>query len=214
MKKLFNSLFIAFVAVVLSSCSGLLNGNPMDKADTYKKAIYVIKEKFDAENKKIYSVRFSEGEPLTNKMMYVDLFIVDSDNNLYSQAYYLDGRIGNKLNATDGSFDLTYQTVKGIDLSEIDLSSVDKYFAEAQKFVPEGHTYKSIGSYTIEEILPYKSNGPKNDGRNVGGQDRIISILFTEDGNETETKGREVTYLYFEGKVHVNPDGTMFVEEE
>lgn len=214
MKKLFNSLFIALAAVALSSCSGLLNSDPMDKADTYKKALDVVKEKFDAENKKIYQVRFSEGEPLTNKMMYVDLFVVDSDNNLYSQAYYLDGRIGNKMEATEGVFDLTYQTVNGIDLSKIDLSSIEQYFAEAQKFVPEGHTYKSIGSYLIEEILPYQKGGPKNDGRNIGEQDRVISILFTEDGNETETKGREITYLYYEGKIHVNPDGTMYVEEE
>ena len=146
--------------------------------------------------------------------MYVDLFVVDSDNNLYSQAYYLDGRIGNKMNATDGSFNLTYQNVKGIDISTIDLSSIEQYFAEAQKLVPEGHTYKSIGSYRIEEILPYKANGPSNNGRNVGGEDRIINILFTEDGNETETNGREITYLYYEDKVHVNPDGTLYVEEE
>ena len=188
MKKLFNLLFIALAAVALSSCSGLLNSNPMDKADTYKKALDVVKEKFDAENKKIYQVRFSEGEPLTNKMMYVDLFVVDSDNNLYSQAYYLDGRIGNKMEATEGVFDLTYQTVKGIDLSKIDLSSVEQYFTEAQKFVLEGHTYKSIGSYSIEEILPYQKGGPKNDGRNVGEQDRVISILFKSHTSTTKVR--------------------------
>lgn len=43
MKKLFNLLFIALAAVALSSCSGLLNSNPMDKADTYKKALDVVK---------------------------------------------------------------------------------------------------------------------------------------------------------------------------
>lgn len=214
MKKLVNSLSIAFITVALSSCSGLLNSNPMDKADTYKSAIDVVKEKFDAGNKKIYEVIFSEGEPLSNKMSYVDLFVVDSENNLYSQAYYLDGRVGSKMNATGGAFDITYEKVKGIDLSKIDLSSIEKYFADAQKLVPEGHTYKSIGSYSIEEILPYASRGPKNTGRKIGEQDRIISILFTEDGNETETKGREITYLYYEGKVHVNQDGTLYVEEE
>ena len=61
MKKLFNSLIIVLFTVVFSSCSGLLNSSPMDKADTYRKAIDVVKEKFDAENKKIYRVRFSEG---------------------------------------------------------------------------------------------------------------------------------------------------------
>ena len=214
MKKLFNSLFIALITIVLSSCNGLLNSDPMDKADTYKKALDVVKEKFDSENKKIYRVWFSEGEALSNKMLYVVLFVVDSENNLYSQTYYLDGRVGDKREASDGSFDLTYQKINGIDLDEIDLSSIEKYFADAQKLVPEGHTYKSIGSYAIEEILPYKANGPKNDGRRVGEQDKIISILFTEDGNETEISGREITYLYYEGKIHVNPDGTLYIEEE
>lgn len=103
--------------------------------------------------------------------MYVDLFGVDSENALYSQAYYLDGRIGSKINATDGTFDLNYQKVKGTDSSEIHLSSIEQYFAEVQKFVPKDHTYKSIGSYSIEEVLPYKANGSRNGGRNVGGQD-------------------------------------------
>ena len=37
----------------------------------------------------------------------------------------------------------------------------------------------------------------------VTSADRTISILFTEDDNETETKGRQLTYLYYEDKVHI-----------
>ncbi len=53
-----------------------------------------------------------------------------------------------------------------------------------------------------------------NRGKAVGTQEANFKICFTEDGKETETSGGQVTHLYYEANIIVNPDGSITPEEE
>ena len=44
------------------------------------------------------------------------------------------------------------------------------------------------------------------------GQRRYI-VRFTEDGKETESSAGKTSYIYYEAKVTVGPDGTLTIEE-
>lgn len=216
MKKLFYSAILVCMAASLSSCGGragnLFGGNPADKAASYAKAIEIVKKQTDLNKFKIYSVSFVEGDALSNDMMYVDLSMVSPDNLAFNQVFYLNGNVGDLRKQSSGIDDIDYEKIKGIDITKIDPTAIEKQCAEARQMVPEGHTYKSIGRYEIEEVLP-KKNALLNRGRNVGAQETTFEVRFTEDGKETEVNGGKTTYLYYEAEVRVNADGTLSVEE-
>ena len=217
MKNLVYSTILVCITALFSSCGGqagkLFGGNPTDKAASYAKAIKLIKEKTDLDKFKIYSVRFVEGEALSNDMMHVDLSMVSPDNIAYKQVFYLNGNVGDLRKQSSSIDDIDYEKIKVIDVTKIDPEAIEKQCAEAQQMVPEGHTYKSIGRYEVKEILP-KKTALLNKGRNIGAQETTFDIRFTEDGKETEVNGGKVTYLYYEAEVQVNADGTLSVEEK
>lgn len=200
MKNLVYSTILVCITALFSSCGGqagkLFGGNPTDKAASYAKAIKLIKEKTDLDKFKIYSVRFVEGEALSNDMMHVDLSMVSPDNIAYKQVFYLNGNVGDLRKQSSSIDDIDYEKIKGIDVTKIDPEAIEKQCAEAQQMVPEGHTYKSIGRYEVKEILP-KKTALLNKGRNIGAQETTFDIRFTEDGKETEVNGGKVTYLYY-----------------
>ena len=84
--------------------------------------------------------------------------------------------------------------------------------AQAKTMLPEGHTFKSVGSYQIEEDVP-AGNSVFNRNKTFGKQHTSFVVRFTEDGKETESSAGKTSYIYYEAEVTVEPDGTLSIEE-
>ncbi|CDC97841.1 putative lipoprotein [Alistipes sp. CAG:268] len=209
---------VAGMAALFVSCnnvSSMLGGAkyPADQAESYAKAVEILKEKIDTTKFKIFDMRFQEGEELSNELSSISLDMVNADNFAFRQAYYLDGRVGQMNDYSTSVNEIDYAKIKGISLSAIDPAAIGRQIEEAKQLLPEGHTFQSVSVYEISEVLP-RSSGLMNRGRDIGAQEAEFKICFTEDGKETETSGGQVTHLYYEAKILVNADGTITPEEE
>ena len=218
MKKLSRLAAIAGMTALLVSCnnvSSMLGGAkyPADQAETYAKAVEILKEKVDTTKFKIFSMRFNEREELSNDLSSISLDMVNADNFAFRQAYYMDGRVGQMNDYSTSVNEIDYAKIKGISLSEIDPAAIGRQIEEAKQLLPEGHTFQSVSIYQISEVLP-KMMSMLNRGKAVGTQEANFKICFTEDGKETETSGGQVTHLYYEANIIVNPDGSITPEEE
>ena len=218
MKKLSRLAAIAGIAALFVSCNNvnsLLGGAkyPADQAETYAKAVEILKEKVDTTKFKIFSMRFNEREELSNDLSSISLDMVNADNFAFRQAYYMDGRVGQMNDYSTSVNEIDYAKIKGISLSEIDPAAIGRQIEEAKQLLPEGHTFQSVSIYQISEVLP-KIMSMLNRGKAVGTQEANFKICFTEDGKETETSGGLVTHLYYEANIIVNPDGSITPEEE
>ena len=200
MKKLSRLAAIAGIAALFVSCNNvnsLLGGAkyPADQAETYAKAVEILKEKVDTTKFKIFSMRFNEREELSNDLSSISLDMVNADNFAFRQAYYMDGRVGQMNDYSTSVNEIDYAKIKGISLSEIDPAAIGRQIEEAKQLLPEGHTFQSVSIYQISEVLP-KIMSMLNRGKAVGTQEANFKICFTEDGKETETSGGQVTHLY------------------
>lgn len=209
---------VAGMAALLVSCnnvSSMLGGAkyPADQTESYAKAVEILKEKIDTTKFKIFAMRFQEGEELSNDLSSISLDMVNADNYAFRQAYYLDGRVGQMNDYSTSVNEIDYAKIKGINLSAIDPAAIGRQIEEAKQLLPEGHTFQSVSVYEISEVLP-RSTGLMNRGRDIGAQEADFKICFTEDGKETETSGGQVTHLYYEANIIVNPDGSITPEEE
>lgn len=218
MKKSICFAAIAGIAALFVSCNNvnsLLGGAkyPADQAETYAKAVEILKEKVDTTKFKIFSMRFNEREELSNDLSSISLDMVNADNFAFRQAYYMDGRVGQMNDYSTSVNEIDYAKIKGISLSEIDPAAIGRQIEEAKQLLPEGHTFQSVSVYEIDEVLP-RSTSMMNRGRNIGALEAEFKICFTEDGKETETSGGQVTHLYYEANIIVNPDGSITPEEE
>ena len=218
MKKLSRLAAIAGIAALFVSCNNvnsLLGGAkyPADQAETYAKAVEILKEKVDTTKFKIFSMRFNEREELSNDLSSISLDMVNADNFAFRQAYYMDGRVGQMNDYSTSVNEIDYAKIKGISLPEIDPAAIGRQIEEAKQLLPEGHTFQSVSIYQISEVLP-KIMSMLNRGKAVGTQEANFKICFTEDGKETETSGGQVTHLYYEANIIVNPDGSITPEEE
>ena len=201
MKKLSRLAAIAGIAALFVSCNNvnsLLGGAkyPADQAETYAKAVEILKEKVDTTKFKIFSMRFNEREELSNDLSSISLDMVNADNFAFRQAYYMDGRVGQMNDYSTSVNEIDYAKIKGISLSEIDPAAIGRQIEEAKQLLPEGHTFQSVSIYQISEVLP-KIMSMLNRGKAVGTQEANFKICFTEDGKETETSGGQVTHLYY-----------------
>ena len=218
MKKSICFAAIAGIAALFVSCNNvnsLLGGAkyPADQAETYAKAVEILKEKVDTTKFKIFSMRFNEREELSNDLSSISLDMVNADNFAFRQAYYMDGRVGQMNDYSTSVNEIDYAKIKGISLSEIDPAAIGRQIEEAKQLLPEGHTFQSVSIYQISEVLP-NIMSKLNRGKAVGTQEANFKICFTEDGKETETSGGQVTHLYYEANIIVNPDGSITPEEE
>lgn len=209
---------IAGMTALLVSCnnvSSMLGGAkyPADQAETYAKAVEILKEKIDTTKFKIFSMRFNEREELSNDLSSISLDMVNADNFAFRQAYYMDGRVGQMNDYSTSVNEIDFEKIKGISLSKIDPAAIGRQIEEAKQLLPEGHTFQSVSIYQISEVLP-KMMSMLNRGKAVGTQEANFKICFTEDGKETETSGGQVTHLYYEANIIVNPDGSISPEEE
>ena len=105
-----------------------------------------------------------------------------------------------------------YETTVGIDLTKLDAAQIAAQIAQAKTMLPEGHSFKSVGSYQIEEDVP-AGNSVFNRNKTFGKQHTSFVVRFTEDGKETESSAGKTSYIYYEAEVTVEPDGTLSIEE-
>lgn len=199
---------VVAAAATIPSCS-TLTGYPTDAEASYAKAIELTKKSVDTDKFKIYSLSIMEGETLSDNLFLVTVKLVNRDNRAFSQSYYMNGLAPTDLRDVQSTFEAPeYETTVGIDLSELDPAQI----AQAKTMLPEGHSYKSVGRYEIEEEVP-AGNSAFNRNRKPGEQHTSFIVRFTEDGKETESSAGKTSYIYYEAKVTVEPDGTLSIEE-
>lgn len=202
----------AAVAATISSCS-TLTGYPTDAEASYAKAIELTKKSVDSDKFKIYSLTFMEGETLSDNLFLVTVKLVNKDNQAFSQSYYMNGLEPTDLRDVQSTFEAPeYETTVGIDLSQLDPKQIASQIAQAKTMLPEGHSYKSVGRYEIEEEVP-AGMSHYNRNKELGKQHTSFIVRFTEDGKETETSAGKTSYIYYEAKATVEPDGTLSIEE-
>lgn len=213
MRQIFKHLAATLaVAATFSSCS-TLTGYPTDAEASYAKAIELTKKSVDTDKFKIYSLTFMEGETLSDNLFLVSVKMVNRDNKAFSQSYYMNGLEPTALrDALRSSEAPEYETTVGIDLSKLDSEQIAAQIAQAKTLLPEGHTYKSVGRYEIEEDVP-SGISSLNRNKKFGQQHTSFIVRFTEDGKETESSAGKTSYIYYEAKVTVEPDGTLSIEE-
>lgn len=210
MKKIFFASVLFSLIAMMTSCgyvSSMLGeaSNPADKGESYKKALEIVNKNIDGNKYKIYTVWFNEGKTLSNDLDEVRLYLVDRDNQKFKQTIHLDGTV-EELTPYDTLQKVEYEKLKGIDLSEINTTALEGYFEEAKTMLPEGHSFRSIGEYVVEEII--------SGSKAYSGENKTrFTVCFTEDGNSVEQKGRVITTNYYEASVYVQPDGTLEVED-
>lgn len=211
MKKLLLSIAAA-AAVVSCTVIDNLKGLPTAEADSYARALEHVAKHLDTEEFKIYHILFSEGEALSDRLFFVSVSMIDRDDRTFTQTFYLDGRAPGNPSADNGIRKPEYETTVGIDLSKLDPAQIAAQIAQAKTMLPEGHSYKSVGRYEIEEEVP-AGNSAFNRNRKPGQQHTSFIVRFTEDGKETESSAGKTSYIYYEAKVTVGPDGTLTIEE-
>ncbi len=212
MQKNFYSLITAIAALCAVSCDAI-TGCPADEANSYAKAIELTRKSVDGERFKIYSVSFMEMSELSNDLGLVTVKMVNKDDQAFSQSYYLSGLEPTDLREVQSVFESPeYETTVGIDRGKLSPETIAAQIAQAKTMLPEGHTFKSVGCYEIEEEVPA---GMEHYNRNkvMGRQTASFTIRFTEDGKETESSAGKTSIIYYEGKATVNPDGSLSIED-
>lgn len=198
-------------AWIFTGCS-TLTGYPTDRAESYAKAIEVVGKNVDGKRFKIYQLDFTEAGELSDNLGYIVVRMVNRDDQAFTQTYFLNGLKPSRLRDIDRTFDApVYETTVGIDLSALDPQTIAAQIAEAKTHIPEGHTFKSVGRYLIQETIP-SGNSFLNRNKQFGEQHATFTVRFTEDGKEVETNAGATTYLYYELEATVAPDGTMTVK--
>ena len=188
----------------------MISGDSTDEAASYARAIELVKTNVDTDKFKIYSIDFFEREALSDDLFLVSVKMVNRDDRAFSQTYYLNGLEPTDLD--DVSFDAPkYETTAGIDPGTIDPEEIAAQIARAKTMLPEGHTFKSVGNYTIEEAVP-SDNDYLNRGKEFGGRTASFVVRFTEDGKETESSAGKTSYIYYEAQVTVGEDGQLSIE--
>jgi hypothetical protein len=212
MQKIFYSLITAIAALCAVSCN-VISGNPADKAESYAKAIELTRKNVDGERFKIYSVSFIEMGELSNDLGLVTVKMVNKDDRAFSQSYYLSGAEPTDLREVQSVFEAPeYETTVGIDLGKLSPETIAAQIAEAKSMLPEGHTFKSVGRYEIEEEVP-AGMSHFNRNKEPGKQTTSFTVRFTEDGKETESSAGKTSIIYYEGKATVNSDGSLSIED-
>ena len=207
------SILAAIVAAcTLAGCSAI-TGYPTDKAESYAKAIEVVRKNVDGERFKIYHLDFSEADELSDNLGYIVVKMVNQDDQAFTQTFFLNGQQPSRLRDLDRTFEAPqYESTVGIDLAQIDPQLIASRIEEVKTRIPEGHTFKSVGRYLIEETVP-AGNSVFNRNKKFGEQHTSFTVRFTENGKETETSAGQTTYLYYEAEATVAPDGTLTVKE-
>lgn len=212
MRKLLLSLAVASAAA-LTACA-TFSGHPTDKAQSYAEALDLVKKNIDLGKFKIYAISFFEREPLSDDLFLVTVKMVNRDDQCFSQTFYTNGLEPTALDAESSMFAAPkFETTKGIDLETINPQTIEAQIAEAKEMLPENFTYKSTARYEIEETVP-SGNEFRDRNKNIGEQNTSFLIRFTENGKETESSAGKTSYIYYEGKVTVGPDGTCSAIEE
>ena len=220
MRHIFKLLAASVAAATICSCSSL-TGYPTDAEASYAKAIEIAKKSVDTDKFKVYSLSFMEGETLKGLRIYfqgdnlflISVKLVNKDNQAFSQSYYMTGLDPTALSDVQRTFEAPeYETTVGIDLTKLDAAQIAAQIAQAKAMLPEGHTFKSVGRYQIEEDVP-AGNSVFNRNKTFGQQHTSFVVRFTEDGKETESSAGKTSYIYYEAEVTVEPDGTLSIEE-
>lgn len=152
MRHIFKLLAASVAAATICSCS-TLTGYPTDAEASYAKAIEIAKKSVDTDKFKVYSLSFMEGETLSDNLFLISVKLVNRDNQAFSQSYYMTGLEPTALRDVQRTFEAPeYETTVGIDLTKLDAAQIAAQIAQAKAMLPEGHTFKSVGRYQIEEM--------------------------------------------------------------
>lgn len=219
MKKaflLFTTIFVA--TTTLSSCDSIaksLSDPKMDTVEATEIVAEAVKKNIDLNDWKIYDIAWREEDKCNNDLESVSVSMIDKSNNAIHQSFTVAGK--NKGFVTSPSpaigYDAksyTFDATKGIDPAVINPEAIQKQIEAAKALLPEGYTFKSLAQYQFREKMP-QSIGSNNGVGNIAAS---FKMTITEDGNESVTSAGQTTYQYYEVWFHVQPDGSVKMDED
>lgn len=217
MKKSLRLLTVALgTTVLLASCSSITGSGPkMNSPEATALVVETLQKNIDFDQWKLYNVRWLEGEKLENELQILAVDMVNPSGDCFTQSFILSGP--SRGNASDLRKALSmpkvdFDKVKGITPESIDPAAIQKQYDEALKSIPEGYTFKSIGSYEIGETMP---SGNKFLDRNkiLGEIKAEFDINITENGKEVIESAGKKSIQYYELRFNVQPDGSVELDE-
>lgn len=219
MKK--NVLFLAIALLtvgIINSCDSITQSvvvPKMDSEDAVTRIVESINKNIDLNEWKIYGVRWSEIDELTNEMESFNVDMVDKNDNAIFQSFTVAGEnigfITDPRGATGNSV-IVHENIKGITPDMINHAVIKKQFEQAMALIPEGYEFKSVDSYSMAEVVPSETES-FNKGKNIGAMEASFTFNVIESGKEViESAGKEV-YQYYEIDFDVMPDGSVEIDE-
>lgn len=219
MKKMNSFLAIALMTVgIITSCDSITQSvvvPKMDSEDAVNRIVESVKKNIDLNEWKVYGVRWSEIDELTNEMESFNVDMVDKNDNAIFQSFTVAGKnIGfiTDPSAAIGNSVIVYENIKGITPDMINYAVIQKQFEQAKALIPEGYEFKSVDSYSIAEVVPSGTES-FNKGKDIGAMEASFTFNVIESGKEViESAGKEV-YQYYEIDFDVMPDGSVEIDE-
>ena len=167
MRHTFKLLAATVAAATICSCS-TLTGYPTDAEASYAKAIEIAKKSVNTDKFKVYSLSFMEGETLSDNLFLISVKLVNRDNQAFSQSYYMTGLEPTALRDVQRTFEAPeYETTVGIDLTKLDAAQIAAQIAQAKAMLPEGHTFKSVGSRRMSRQAIRHSTATRHSGSSI-----------------------------------------------
>lgn len=212
--KRISTLLIAAAALLAAACTrpGASGTRPTDSAESYARAVEELTRRIDTQRFKIYGIRISEREALSDDLYHVTVQLVNADDQTFTQTLFLDGTDPSELSQASLRDAPRYATTRGISPAALDPAAIAAQIARARELLPEGYTYRSVGAYRIDEEVP-ASSAFLNRNRQIGRHNTSLTLLFTEDGKETESSGGRTATIYYEATARVADDGSVVLEE-
>lgn len=206
--------FAAAAALLAAACTrpGASATRPTDSAESYARAVEELARRIDTQRFKIYGIRISEREALSDDLYHVTVQLVNAEDQTFTQTLFLDGTDPSELSQASLRDAPRYATTRGISPAALDPAAIAAQIARARELLPEGYTYRSVGAYRIDEEVP-ASSAFLNRNRQIGRHNTSLTLLFTEDGKETESSGGRTATIYYEATARVADDGSVVLEE-
>ena len=194
MRHTFKLLAATVAAATICSCS-TLTGYPTDAEASYAKAIEIAKKSVDTDKFKVYSLSFMEGETLSDNLFLISVKLVNRGQpGIF--AVLLHDRARTDRPARRAAHVRGSRNTKPPSASTSRSSTPHKSPRRSHRpkpCLPEGHTFKSVGRYQIEEDVP-AGNSVFNRNKTFGQQHTSFVVRFTEAARRPAARAN-VVYL-------------------
>lgn len=187
-----NLLAAAAAVLITASCGFMGIGNPdMDNGEAVEKVKQLVRDNVDKDKWTVVRLSWSEGiaqsDKLSNTLHRVDVVLMDKEGKLWEKVFGdadLKPEEEKPMNERLIPSDFDPAKVLPVDVEAIDTAVYNRHMAEAKATIPEEYSFRSVGTYTVDGMMP-------------GCTRERFDMNVTEKGNSTELKGRRITTTYY-----------------